>query len=95
MKKEFYAVKILANGTKELEKKEGDYDARGVFFHKESDGWAVTDSYTGSGIIGSQPTKEDAKKTLAQMMPKVKNLRQSEGYLKAVINYQEKVANAN
>jgi len=94
MKKEFYAVKILANGTKELEKKEGDYDTRGVLFHKESDGWAVTDSYTGSVIIGSQPTKEDAKKTLAQMMPKVKNLRQGEGYLKAVINYQEKVANA-
>jgi len=94
MKKEFYAVKIL-DGTKELEKKEGDYDARGVFFHKESDGWAVTDSYTGGGIIGGQPTKEDAKKTLARMMPKVKNVRQSEDYLKAVINYQEKVANAN
>lgn len=94
MKKEFYAVKIL-DGTKELEKKEGDYDARGVFFHKENDGWAVTDAYTGCVIVSGQPTKEEAKNTLNNILPKITTLRQGEEYLRAVINYQEKIHAAN
>ena len=85
MKKEFYSLK----GT-ELEKHEGEYDAKnGVYFYKADTGWKAIDSYSGSSIVIKMPTKEECKKELAKIMPKVKEVRQSEKFLKGVVNYQE------
>ena len=89
MKKEFYALLSDGNG-KQLVKKEGDYDAAsGVFYHKESDGWTVTDSYSGSVLPITKPTKKEAQNAFNNIKDKIKEIRNGEKYLQGVINYQE------
>ena len=95
MKKEFYALKGLGNGEKKLEKKEGDFDrALGVYFHKEKNGWAVTDSYTGSSIVVGKATKKDAQDALNNAKAKLKEIRNGEKYLQTAINYGEMLEDA-
>lgn len=89
MKKEFYALVSNGNGKK-LIQKEGDYDATlGVFYHKESDGWSVTDSYSGSSLLTKQKTKKDAQNALSKFKDKIEEIRNGEKYLQGVINYNE------
>lgn len=94
MKKEFYALKGLGNGEKKLEKKEGDFDETlAVFFHKDKNGWAVTDSYTGSSIVVGKATKKEAQDALNNSKNKLREIRNGEKYLQTVINYQELLEN--
>lgn len=89
MKKEFYAL-VGYKDEKKLVKKEGDYDSVfGVYYHKENNGWAVTDAYSGSSLVVGHSTKKDAQAQLEKVKDKIKEIRNGEKYLQGVINYNE------
>ena len=93
MKKDFYALKTMSNGTKKLDKKNGDFDATyNVFYHKESNGWAVSDDFTGMSVVVGKPTKKEATDALKNIIDKLTEIRSSEKYLQSVVNYQEMIA---
>lgn len=95
MKKEFYALVGYKN-EKKLVKKEGDYDSSfGVYYHKESNGWSVTDAYSGSSLVVGQSTKKDAQTQLEKVKDKIKEIRNGEKYLQGVINYNEMLEDDN
>ena len=89
MKKEFYEL-MCYKDAKKIVKKEGDYDSNlNVYYHKESNGWAATDEYTGSSILVAKNTKKDVQDGLKAILNKLTEFRNSEKYLQSVINYQE------
>lgn len=92
MRETFYALKGMGNGEKKLEQKTGDFDkGLNVYFHKEKNGWAVTDAYTGSSIVVGKESKKDAQEELKKKVEKLREIRNGEKYLQAAINYQELV----
>lgn len=92
MKKDFYALKGINKGEKKLEKKNGDFDnGLNVYFHKENNGWAVSDAFTGTSIVVGKATKKEAQEALNNAKSKLKEIRNSEKYFQGVINYQEMI----
>ena len=81
---------------KKLVKKEGDYDSKmNVYYHKESNGWAATDEFTGSSILVAKSTKKELQDGLSAITGKLKEFRNSEKYLQSVINYREMLEDEN
>lgn len=95
MKKEFYEL-MGYKDAKKIVKKEGDYDSSlNVYYHKESNGWAATDEYTGSSILVAKNTKKELQDGLKAIWGKLTEFRNSEKYLQSVINYREMLEDEN
>ena len=97
MKNSFYIMVSDGNGSKKLQTREGDYDDKHkVFYHKESDGWTVTDMYTGVAVpIAKKPKKKDVESQVEVIYNKLKQIRASENYLQTYINFRELVEKEN
>ena len=95
MKKELFEL-MGYKDEKKLVKKEGDYDSSlNVYYHKESNGWAATDEYTGSSILVAKNTKKELQDGLKAIWGKLTEFRNSEKYLQSVINYREMLEDEN
>ena len=89
MKTDFMA--LLLDGKKySLVKRNGEYDAKyNVYYTKTDDGWTATDEFSGRAIVLHTKTKKECQEKLAKTITQIKNIRCGDGFLKAVIDYQE------